>query len=1264
MNCDTPRDREAYTFYQAAINALDMRLIEDSPGCTVPPRGFSPFSCKDTTLTAFAQLGALRLDVNRGMISLIDGRYQYILAEATRTLSLIPEDDRPPQDDLWLGSVIIPRSKGVCEHVLSLGDLVSGANTPADDVPAIIINDLAQDHRFFGRSYVSGSPGVRFYAGVPLRSPWGSIIGAYCVFGHEPRDGLDQESLLTLQGIAKTTMNYLDTSKAKEGHRRYEQMLHGLTSFVIGESSLQSFGPDQQPLRDSPLVPKKKALAAGKEEKLPPLENHLQLKGSNKSKISLAPMTLKQAISSGITQASKPKKQLQKTTARTGAGAKESLSLQESILPSGAKEMFSRAANIIKQSTDIDGCIIFDATVVSFGGDINTPRGRTATEAHAKDSTSKTHQSSDSSRSRSSSNESDSSSAESWNAGEPSDSEHPGNRDRKMCEILGFACNEGSSMDGDDPELFCKPFAESDMRRLLRKYPFGHIFNIGRSGQISPGECKERSPRRELRDYPNGFVRVDPYVEKLLKIAPNARSVLLLPLWEYSRDRFFAGTICWTTEPNRVFYPDVDLVFLQAFGNSLMTELSRLDAITSDRAKTTFVASISHELRCPLNGILGSVHFLSDTKVDAYQASLLDSVAMCGNTLLDTIDHVLDYAKVNSFKKKSQKGRKPEDEEQKKYDDGSQKGSGDLEYLTAKIDLAVLTEEVVEAVFVGQAHRQVSARLQQIIEDNEPEQSELQSNLRRVSFSESFLEEGADTTEDAVRLILDIPYRANWAVITEPGAWRRVVMNILGNSLKYTDRGYIRISMRAEDGGSPDKNEIKVTFKVADTGRGISPEYLRTGLFSPFSQEDSFSPGTGLGLSIVRQILDTLHGHIAVKSEVKNGTEVTITIPFPTAEGSPSPEPAPDMISALRSQLEDRSVRILEHTTLGGITNSKPAVRKGQHELAMCIKRTFKDWFQADVVTSHVWDALSADILVCLEVNIDFLSALQKLRKQEKRLIVIFIALDSKQAAKMCADPRIQSGDILIDVITQPCGPRKLAKTLTQALNRLDAELLKMPLTTTPSNSPLEESPGDVTRPALSRQMTRRMSEPAPSLAETIRKSRSQASLNSEPSSSSMQQPPTEKDLRILLVDDNRINLSLLTAFMKKYRFAYLEAMNGLEAVETYKREEGRFDYIMMDLTMPVMDGLTATREIRRYEQRAHCPPATVIALTGLANAATRVEALGSGVNHFLTKPVRFQALYAMLRDGGREGERRSRRESEVLEAGLVKESMWEEASE
>lgn len=128
----------------------------------------------------------------------------------------------------------------------------------------------------------------------------------------------------------------------------------------------------------------------------------------------------------------------------------------------------------------------------------------------------------------------------------------------------------------------------------------------------------------------------------------------------------------------------------------------------------------------------------------------------------------------------------------------------------------------------------------------------------------------------------------------------------------------------------------------------------------------------------------------------------------------------------------------------------------------------------------------------------------------------------------------------------------------------------------------------------------------------------------------------------VLLVDDNKINLQLLVMFMKKCEFSYEEAENGQEAVDKYKEAYGpdhesnkrRFDYILMDISMPVMNGMEATRHIREFE-RAHSLPLTnVIALTGLASADARREAISAGVDVFLPKPVRFAELKKLLRSG------------------------------
>lgn len=116
---------------------------------------------------------------------------------------------------------------------------------------------------------------------------------------------------------------------------------------------------------------------------------------------------------------------------------------------------------------------------------------------------------------------------------------------------------------------------------------------------------------------------------------------------------------------------------------------------------------------------------------------------------------------------------------------------------------------------------------------------------------------------------------------------RRIVMNLFGNALKYTKHGHITVSLQVGEWLSRDesqtvrsaheqRNTVKLT--VIDTGQGMSPEYLRSKVFTPFSQENAKSAGTGLGLSIVRALVTMLKGEIDIKSIVNVGTMVVVTL--------------------------------------------------------------------------------------------------------------------------------------------------------------------------------------------------------------------------------------------------------------------------------------------------------------------------------------------------------------------------------------------------
>lgn len=117
----------------------------------------------------------------------------------------------------------------------------------------------------------------------------------------------------------------------------------------------------------------------------------------------------------------------------------------------------------------------------------------------------------------------------------------------------------------------------------------------------------------------------------------------------------------------------------------------------------------------------------------------------------------------------------------------------------------------------------------------------------------------------------------------------------------------------------------------------------------------------------------------------------------------------------------------------------------------------------------------------------------------------------------------------------------------------------------------------------------------------------------------------------VLIVDDNSINRRLLVALMKRHKYTFREATNGLEAVNIYKETSPRFDVVLMDLSMPVMDGMTASAKIRKHERDQHLRPTTIIALTGLVSASAKLEALESGMDHYLTKPVNFGRLVEVL---------------------------------
>jgi CheY-like chemotaxis protein len=119
--------------------------------------------------------------------------------------------------------------------------------------------------------------------------------------------------------------------------------------------------------------------------------------------------------------------------------------------------------------------------------------------------------------------------------------------------------------------------------------------------------------------------------------------------------------------------------------------------------------------------------------------------------------------------------------------------------------------------------------------------------------------------------------------------------------------------------------------------------------------------------------------------------------------------------------------------------------------------------------------------------------------------------------------------------------------------------------------------------------------------------------------------------IKFLLVDDNLINLKVLAAYMKKLGIEYDTAMDGQEAVDLFCRAEHAYSCVLMDISMPVMDGFEASRCIRAHELQQTGKRVPIIALSGLASEDAHKEAIGSGIDVLLTKPVKLKALGNLL---------------------------------
>ncbi|KIV83101.1 hypothetical protein PV11_05155 [Exophiala sideris] len=1300
MVSESARGREVLRYYQAWLDsATGYNQSTQSPGTEqYHTDGSRLRGSNDKALIAFAQLGCLKLGAKRAIVTLISESREYIIAEATKTLSFVSERGAQDEgDDLWFGNASMPRSQGMSQDALTPDNYTAvDSDGQALTVPALVVNDISQDDRYRQLGYAGA--GVTFFCGVPIISKSGIPIGVFNVTDDKPRNGLNRSELEFLGEMAKITMIHLEYSRIDVARSRGEKMVGGLGRFLMGKSSLSdkvdpqvndrgdAANPDEEP---GSVPAKRNFLGMTITDADPKLLRDEIAKGSRPEILSSGkpiPSSDKEAIS--VTS------QHHSPNLGDGKGfspGKPSRNTGRSVRPAGPgnatdaageiQKIFTRAAKILRECASADGVVFYDAVSSNYAKrpDIADHQKQFSDTERERDVTTdeSSSDSQDSLSSKSSSTES---------AGSESDQRpHMLSSKGTKCEILGYSLDVSSDSTSNARSIENLRLTESGLRRFIRRYPNGKIFYFSPDGNVSASEDdsasylgqglsthRDRTAKRNDKQRSTRAI-----ADELIRIVPGARNVLWLPLWDFSKQRWSAGTFLWSRRPDRLIAAQDDLAYLRTFGSSLMNEISRANAVFADETKATFLANISHELRSPLHGILGSVEFLQDTALNSFQSSMVTAVETCGKTLLDTVEHVLAYAKINQISKKYSKESSSK-KAPKSDNPGVSTTANDT--LEEDFDLSVMFEETVESVLAGQTFRP-SASL--------PGQSRpIHSNQSRRGMSaeeiRSGVGRGADEFSSKVRLSLDIQRQDNWWVRTQPGAIRRILMNILGNALKYTEEGSIDIRFTAVERAAARHARKTVCLSIVDTGKGMSVDFLHNHAFTPFSQESQFSAGTGLGLSIVRHLVNSLGGKIEVQSEKGRGTDIKVWLTLPIVQ-PPSPLTRGQVLrESVMQQTPGMSICILKPKIPSGKDQEEENKGSGaKSAVEKSVRHTLKTWFGMHTIEAESMTGITTDFFMYVEPPPIqyFLEHHGRNGSAEREIPLIIMATNTFESASFSSNEIHRLTDLgrILEVILQPCGPQKLAKAFHRCLARLDT--LKNDVSAQRTDGPVSEAiPDHRNLPAIEPEARPRSeirpeaknSEKSSDEVGSVLRAASDASQTGINASSSLSPlgkesaveadetgtpsrlPNTNEDggaLRkttsgspsqpgansVLLVDDNEINLNLLVAFMKRANRPCVAVKDGLQALEAFKHaysDGGNgFRHVLMDITMPIMDGITATREIRNFERgnKTGQQPATILALTGQVAEATRREMFEAGGDYFLPKPVKFKELMKLL---------------------------------
>jgi PAS domain S-box-containing protein len=508
----------------------------------------------------------------------------------------------------------------------------------------------------------------------------------------------------------------------------------------------------------------------------------------------------------------------------------------------------------------------------------------------------------------------------------------------------------------------------------------------------------------------------------------------------------------------------------------------------------------------------------------------------------------------------------------------------------------------------------------------------------RDSLGDTMKALGLRAHEKNLELACHIPAEVPDMLVGDPGRLRQVIVNLVGNAIKFTERGEVVLEVsvhelnerengragdgesgRAGDGEKGRKREaergregdgerwrkgekscvnivdspthplthspsrqVVLRFSVRDTGIGI-PREKRQSIFDPFTQADGSTTrkygGTGLGLTISKQLVELMGGRLDVESEVGAGSTFHFTAVFELATEAPSPKDARPEVAMRPESLRGLTTLIVDDNA----TNRR------------ILEAILRNWQMKPVAVDSGRSALA-------EMKLAAASG------QPYPLVLLDVMMPEMDgftlAEQIKQNPELTGATVMMlssaghQLETRRCQEIGVAAYLLKPIKQ--SELLISIMKALRFTAPV--------KPAAELPMeTERSSDPAPA---------------HDRSSESRQR------LHILLAEDNLVNQKLALRVLEKVGHTVVLVENGRAALAALEKE--RFDLVLMDIQMPVMGGLEATAAIREKEKSTatHLP---IIAMTANAMQGDREQCLRAGMDDYVSKPVNIRALTTVL---------------------------------